>query len=178
MPSRDVTIQPYEIPGGSANTEVAVSFELVDANGAPQLGYDEILGDGVAGAYATVVRDTAVTVALQLTTGLVPPLYWRFKAQWGSLTGYRSYTSGLIELDAGSELTLSEFLALEETPATITGLTADEVAAIRAAAAPSATNPFATTNDITARFLGFDKFSLVAELPVTWDPDTIYLTPA
>lgn len=25
---------------------------------------------------------------------------------------------------------------------------------------------------------GFNKFSLVAELPVTWDPDTVYLKPA
>jgi hypothetical protein len=113
MPSRNVVVQPYEVPGGSATTEVAVSWELVDANGAPQLGYDEILGDGVAGAYATVVRDTAVTVALPLTTGLVPALYWRFKAQWGSLTGYRSYTSELISLDAGADMTLSDFLALD-----------------------------------------------------------------
>ena len=50
MPSRNVVIQPYEVPGGTATTEVAVSFELVDGNGAPQLGYDELLGDGVAGA--------------------------------------------------------------------------------------------------------------------------------
>jgi hypothetical protein len=113
MPSRNVVIQPYEIPGGAATTEVAVSFELVDANGAPQLGYDEVLGDGVAGAYATVVRDTVVTVALPLTTGLVPALYWRFKAQWGSLTGYRSYTSELISLDAGADMMLSDFLALD-----------------------------------------------------------------
>lgn len=113
MPSRNVTVQPYEVPGGSANTEVAVSWELVDADGAPQLGYDAILGDGVAGAYATVVRDTAVTIALPLTTGLVPALYWRFKARWGSLIGYRSYTSALISLDTGADMTLSEFLALD-----------------------------------------------------------------
>jgi hypothetical protein len=49
----------------------------------------------------------------------VPELYWRFKAQWGSLTGYRSYTSGLIPLAAGEDLMLSEFLALAEIPATV-----------------------------------------------------------
>ena len=155
MPSRNITIEPYEVPGGTANTEVAISFELVDADGAPQLGYDEILGDGVAGAYATIVRDTAVTVALQTTEGLVPTLYWRFKAQWGSLTGYKSYTSGLISLaEAGGDLTLVEFLALEAIPGTTVGLTADEVAAIHAAASPSASNPFATADDVAATAWG------------------------
>jgi hypothetical protein len=171
MPSRNVTVQPYEVPGGSANTEVAVSWELVDADGAPQLGYDEVLGDGVAGAYATVVRDTAVTVALPLTTGLVPTLYWRFKAQWGSLTGYRSYTSGLIELEAGADLTLPEFLELEQVPGTITGLTADELAAIRGAASPDADNPFATMSI----FDGLTKIVVVDELPSPTDPTTLYL---
>lgn len=116
MTTRNVIIQPYEVPGGTTTTEVAISFELVDADGAPQLGYDEVLGDGVAGAYATTVRDTAVTVPLQLTTELVPPLYWRFKAQWGSLTGYRSYTSELTTLGPGGDLALSEFLDLGTTP--------------------------------------------------------------
>ena len=171
MPSRNVTIQPYEVPGGTANTEVAISFELVDANGAPQLGYDAVLDDGVAGAYATVVRDTAITVALQTTDGLVPTLYWRFKAQWGSLTGYRTYTSGLIALVAGADLTLPEFLELEEIPGTITGLTADELAAIRAADSPSASNPFATMSI----FEGLTKIAIVDTLPIPTDSATLYL---
>lgn len=150
MPSRNVIIQPYELPGGAATTEVAVSLELVDSDGATQLGYAALVGDGVAGGYTATVRDIAVVIPLQLTTELVPPLYWRFKAQWRSLSGPRSYTSGYIALAAGGDLSLPEFLALEETPATITGLTADEVAAIRGANAPSANNPLATLSDLVA----------------------------
>lgn len=145
----NITIQPYEIPGGTANSEVAVSFELVDANGAAQLGYDSILGEGIAGALTTIVRSEVLVIPLQTTESLVPPLYWRFKAQWGSASGYRSYTSGLIAIaDASPDLSLPEFLALEEIPGTITGLTADEVAAIRAAASPDANNAFATMADV------------------------------
>ncbi len=167
MTTRNVIIQPYEVPGGTATTEVAVSWELVDTNGAPQLGYDELLGDGVAGAYATTVRDAVVTVPLQLTTELVPTLYWRFKAQWGSLTGYRSYTSSNITLAAGGDLTLPEFLALEAVPGAATDLTANELAAIQEANAPTGLNPFATIGDLTASTITVDASGFDGNLATT-----------
>jgi hypothetical protein len=113
VPSRNIVIQPYEVPGGFASTEVTISLELVDVNGTPQLGYPTAPEDGVAGGYTVTIRSTVVTIPLQLTTELVPPLYWRLKAQWRGLVGPRTYTSELISLDAGADMTLSDFLALD-----------------------------------------------------------------
>jgi len=168
MPSRNLTIHPYDLPGGATNTDVDISLELVDANGAPQPGYDEVSGAGVVGAYTATVRDDAIVIAVPATEGLVPALYWVFRVQWGARAGWRTYTSGLIELaSAGGDLTLPEFLDLAAIPGTITGLTADEVAAIRGAASPSAANVFATIADV-----GSAATVLVAAIPVNYTPAT------
>lgn len=172
MPSRDLTIYPYDLPGGASNTDVLISLELVDADSAPQPGYDTVTGAGVVGTYTHTMRSEAITLALAATEGLTPQLYWLFKARWGSASGYRLYTSGLIELaSAGGAITLSEFLSLAEIPGTITGLTADEIAAIRAADSPSAANPFATM----AIFDGLTVLAVVDALPDPQVAGTLYM---
>lgn len=149
MPKRNLTIHPYDLPGGASQTDVLVTLELVDSGGAPQPGYQLDTAEGVAGTYQQTIRSESITLSISTTEGLTPTLYWLFKAYWGSASGYRRYTSGLISLESGGDLTLPEFLALQAIPGTEVGLTQDELDAIKGAADPSGLNVFATMDDLS-----------------------------
>jgi hypothetical protein len=115
--TRNLTINPYSVPGAEEATEVVVELELVDADGVAAQGWRQD-GTGVAGLYTATLSGEAVVIPLTPTEDLTPAArYWVFKAQWYSGSRPRTYRSGLIQLaSAGADLTLPEFLTLDESP--------------------------------------------------------------
>ena len=174
--SRIVQIPPVAAPGAQGGTgRMEVLLSLVDSTGTAIPASDAANTGIVHGLGVHVVTDQQYDLELSTQAELTETTYYRVVVRQGRDEWRRDVQ---IPAGDGSALTWAQFLMFED-PVTAQLAWASRLLPSDATDGQFAVYDAATqTWPATTVLSGFDTFSLVAELPVTWDPDTIYLTPA